>query len=584
MNQRRVLKAFALVLGLLVLAASAFAAPWKFGVIADTQWTRADDGRNPNTCAADIIRQVDRRFIAAGVKLVIHVGDMVDKGSRKNDYTRALYAQDLYNAGIGFYPLRGNHEAAHGSYLDSGRDYRHAYPQIVPGPGAGLNNNTPADIDIITTAIPPFDLENNPPAAKTRPDIFAVGRNFSAPEAVNAATGGVSYAFDYQNATFLLLDQFKSPDDDASYIPAQQQWIDRTLSGRPAGTHAFVFAHKNILGGRHKDNIFGGQVTQADPGDGYGAEVKTPAELDALAAKQNAENAFLASMQANGVRYVISGHDHHHYHSVITSPDGRSRVHQLIGQSASSKFYTPGPPVSALDLPIEQDLDRIGYYIFTVNGPRVTIDYYAGGYIDWTAHDFVTAAAFDFRKRSSTGYSLNGKEKLVAQGASYAMTDDTRAAAAMAPGIIGTQMAILAGRNAGTTRTNYGKPSVRAVNTGWAPAEAGLAGDILSLWGLTAPGSEETDTYVLSMRCGQKTVLPAREAFVIAARDENGGWVDAADRNFGGQKTFVNGPWKPGCALGAYGFDPASQTAWAVINHSGDFALVRSGIPASPNR
>ena len=85
---------------------------WKFGVIADTQWDVADDGKNPNTVAANIIKQVDSQFIAAGVKLVVAVGDMVDTGSQVNDYTRALYAQDLYNAGIGFYPTRGNHEAA----------------------------------------------------------------------------------------------------------------------------------------------------------------------------------------------------------------------------------------------------------------------------------------------------------------------------------------------------------------------------------------------------------------------------------------------------------------------------------------
>ena len=94
-------------------------------------------------------------------------------------------------------------------------------------------------------------------------------------------------------------------------------------------------------------------------------------------------NTFLDSMQANNVKYVISGHDHHHYNSVVTSPDGLSKVHQLITQSDSSKFYTPGTPVSANDVPVEQDLARIGYYIFTVDGPRVTIDYYADDHGNW---------------------------------------------------------------------------------------------------------------------------------------------------------------------------------------------------------
>jgi len=197
-------------LAIFLAAASASAKPWRFGVISDTQWTIADDGRNPNTCAADIIKQINAQFIDKHVKLVVHVGDMVNSGSQVNDNTRAMYAQDLYNAGIGFYPLRGNHEAAHGDYLDSGADYVHAYPQIVPGPFAGINNNTPADIT--TDIIPALDLSLNPPAQKTKLETFTAGTDFSVPETVNASTGGVSYAFRYKNATFMLLDQFASPD------------------------------------------------------------------------------------------------------------------------------------------------------------------------------------------------------------------------------------------------------------------------------------------------------------------------------------------------------------------------------------
>ena len=256
--------ALALVLAMLFGATSVFAEPWSFGVMSDTQWTAPlTDGKNPNTCAADIIKQVDQQFINAHVKFVVHVGDMVDVGSQVNDYTRALYAQDLYNAGIGFYPLRGNHEAAHGGYLNSGADYRHIYPQIVPGPNAGVNNNTPGDIT--TALIPALDMTLNPPADKTNPNPFTVGTNFSAPDAVNTATDGVSYAFDYNNVTFMLLDQFKSPDYYTSYIPDQQPWIDSTLSSRPANTQAFAFTHKNILGGNHKDNMFGGQLTSRTP-------------------------------------------------------------------------------------------------------------------------------------------------------------------------------------------------------------------------------------------------------------------------------------------------------------------------------
>jgi hypothetical protein len=358
----------------------------KFGIISDTQWTKTDDGYNPNTVAAWIIKQIDQKFIEAGVDLVIAVGDTCDQGSQVNIDTRALYAQTLYNAGIGFYPLRGNHEAAFGLpptyetlYLNSGLEMRYAFPQI----GTGINNNTPPDIT--TDLIPSVDLSNNAPAEKTGKN-FKVGDHFSEPASVNYRNNSVSYAFRYKNATFMLLDQFNV---DGEYHPStisdQMDWIDSTLSSRPSNTHAFVFVHKNILGQNHKDNMFGGDIRPTnpdagqDPGDGDGMSISalTQDEKDALAAKIALENEFIACMQANHVPLVISGHDHNHYYSTVTSPDGLSQVDQLITQSDSSKFYTPEIPYSSNDFKIEQDLYRIGYYIVTVQGSNVTIDYYA---------------------------------------------------------------------------------------------------------------------------------------------------------------------------------------------------------------
>ena len=82
--------AFIVVLTIFLAVASASTEPWKFGIISDTQWTKPDDGKNPNTCAADIIKQVDRQFIYEGVKLVIAVGDTVDVGSATSIGTRAF--------------------------------------------------------------------------------------------------------------------------------------------------------------------------------------------------------------------------------------------------------------------------------------------------------------------------------------------------------------------------------------------------------------------------------------------------------------------------------------------------------------
>ncbi len=552
--------------------------PWSFGVISDTQWTVADDGFNPNTVAANIIKQIDGKFAQSGVKFVVAVGDTVNEGSKVNIDTRALYAQDLYNAGIGFYPLRGNHEVTEDlSYHDSGSEFRTVYPQIM----TGVNNNTPKGIT--TSIIPAADLANNAPAGK-RGKTFTVGTNFSEPAQVNQANNSVSYSFQYANATFVLLDQFNGNYDNNTYydstIPQQQSWIDGVLSSRPANTHAFVFAHKNILGGNHKDNMFGGQVTSNDPGDGSGLDLNalTQAQKDALTMKQSAENTFLASMQANEVDVVVSGHDHHHYESVVTSPDGASKVRQLITQSDSSKFYTPGNPTSANDAAIEQDLGRVGYYIFTVDGPNVTMDYYAD--VNGGADYGLDGATFDFEKISTSTYSLNGTSTVVDQTKSYSgISANTTLAASMESGFHGTSVSILGGTNGSIATTNYGKKLSHQVDTAWTPGDRSLASDILTLSGMSRTiGSAKTDAYTLSMTysmsgVGMNSSLAKGGKFGILTQDSNGRWIKAVDKNFGTSQKFVLGAWNANYKLGTYGIDPIANTAWAVLNYNSSFAV-----------
>lgn len=56
---------------------------WKLGVMADTQWvatSAGDNGMNPHSCAVEIARQIQQAFIGEGVKFVVQVGDLCDKG------------------------------------------------------------------------------------------------------------------------------------------------------------------------------------------------------------------------------------------------------------------------------------------------------------------------------------------------------------------------------------------------------------------------------------------------------------------------------------------------------------------------
>jgi hypothetical protein len=543
---------------------------WSFGVIADTQWDQIDDGYNPGTTAAYIIKQVDQQFIQAGVKFVIAVGDTVNLSSKANIDTRALYAQDLYNAGIGFYPLRGNHETSSDpNYLNSGPEFRYVYPQIADG----VNNLTPAGIT--TALIPAADLANNPPAARGG-KAFSVGSAFTEPAAINTAHKSVSYAFRYNNATLMLLDPFDvNGNFYNSTLPQQQAWITATLSSRPAATHAFVFAHKNLLGGAHKDNLFGGPIAPDDPGDGSGMDLLklSSAEMDALTAKKNAENAFMASLQANQVFYLFTGHDHNFTASLITSPDGKSKLHQVINQSDSSKFYTPVTPVSLNEAPLIQDLGRIGYTLVTIDGPRVRIDYY-GDATGGGAYGS-NGGRFPFIRIASLSYSLNGKETIVPQGRSYQMSDDTTLAASLEPGFKGTSMSILAGTNGSSAKTITGKALVGSVETAWSAASPGLASDVLSLSGIgDVTSGPAADIYVLSMNYTPGVNPgPQNGSFGLISRDAKGVWVIAAATARGGNMKYIPGPWDSSDSLGTYGVDPATHTAWAVLNTTGDFAV-----------
>jgi hypothetical protein len=527
--------ALAIILTLAIFTGAAFAESWKFGVMSDTQWKANLDGENPETVAAGIIDQLNTQFINHGVKFVIQVGDLVDKETNSTNGlpldrtmdTRALAAQALYDAGIGFYPLRGNHEGSQTAAVE----FQTLYPQAV------------GDGDHVFGAV-----------------------NFSSPF---TTLNGLSYSFDYNNARFVLLDQFTRTDG-SNYMGSsnnniidQQTWIDSTLSGRPEETHAFVFAHKGLITENHVDTLFG-----SNP-----------------ASNPDAQNAFIGSLFNNGVRYFMGGHDHMHNRAIVTSPDSLSAVQDITASSNSYKFYIPQIPsnderydLPALGMlretPIAQELFTVGYYIVTVDGPRVTVDHYASPNGCDGDCDLTVTPALTFSKRETFGYSLNGKEFLVPQGGSYTVVQDS---------FKGTTAKILGGDNGSITTVYDGRATTKDVNTGWTPKNTRTflmrdepASNVLTLWGMTDLGSGQTDVYALSMSYDPYRLFPiqlARGLLGLVTRDENGNWVNAVDMNSGGTKKFVFGPWKPGYELGTYGIDLKTHTAWAVINYNADFAV-----------
>ncbi len=505
---------------MLLVCASAGAEPWKFGVMADTQWIGADDGHNPNSVAVGIINQINAQFLEARVKFVIQVGDLVDKYADAAMQTRAAAAQALYDAGIGFFPLRGNHESTQAA----ASSFQAAFPQTQ---GQGAN-------------------------------VFGATR-FSSP---SADLAGLSYAFDYRNVRFVLLDQFTPPSGaaDPTPIDSQQAWITGELSTKPRYGHALVFAHKNLIGQNHVDTLFGSSPA-ADPAG---------------------QNAFIGGLHQAGVRYFFSGHDHIHHRSIVASPDGTAAVQEIIGASDSSKFYIPAIPSNdqkydtpIRELPIAQERNTIGYYIVTVDGPRVTVDFYsaiAAPALDSTGSEYLISAtpSLVFTKRETFGYSVNGREFVVAQGQSYTGIQDS---------FESTHARILSGGNGSTATDGSNRPLVKTVNTGWSDeTDENLTSDVLTVWGMAnGLGSGRTDTYTIALSHGH----PRFPWFgpgpgILSTRDDRGNWVNAVERNYGGTPRFVLGPWVSGYGLGTFGYDPRTRTAWAVVNHEGEFAISKT--------
>lgn len=550
---------------LFIGALPAFAGSWSFGVMSDTQWTCPDDpgGENPHGVAVSIIRQLNQRFIYHGVKFVIQVGDLTEKGNDIDIATRAEAAGELILAGIGFFPMRGNHETY----------------------GKPANN----------FGIPAFRA-NFP---QTRGLAHTFGANhFSSPAFVSTELNGMSYSFDYgtpgNNARFVILDNWATPgksivhDKVYNYgysIGEQQQWISSRLDRNSRNTlHAFVFSHQPLIAENHQDSPFTGYTDANRP----------------------MQNAFLAALYNNDVKFYISGHDHIHQRSIIASPDGISKVQEVIGASNSSKFYTPRALNDSRwsgqkrrEIPLAQERNTVGYYIYTVDGPQVRVDYYSDDRGNWQSDASYPSGpenagtritpVFKFVKKETWGYSLNGKEFLVCQNG---QPDCNSSYTQIRDGFHGTTARVLDGTNSSKAVDYNLRPLTKSVYTGWANKEGwperhrlhqpncyNLLSNVFTIWGMADLGSNKTDTFVLSLNYDdweQFPILTEDEVMLaLVAENENGDWVNAVDLNTGGTKKFILGPWKPGYELGTYGIDRKTNTVWAIINYNGDFAVAR---------
>ncbi|MDR2171371.1 MAG: metallophosphoesterase [Planctomycetaceae bacterium] len=289
---------------------------WKFGIIPDTQW--AHDMEAPfHGTAIHIIDAINAEMIRQKVDFIIEVGDLVEISSEIAFQTRALHNKSILNAGIKFYPLRGNHDSID---LDSIKQFKNAFPNL--------------------------------PGTK--------GNFGSSPNLLNA--DGMTYSFTHKNGKFILLDTFPLVDDgseDGKFyeIGDYQDWINAELVKKDH-EFAIVFAHKDLLGQNHKDNVFSDNVIDQD-------------------SLPEMQNNFFSCLQDNNVKYFICGHDHMYHRSKIKSPNGKAQLEQIICGSAAHKFYLPKPPFLKRETTIVKELKRIGFMIASVNHNQIKLDYYS---------------------------------------------------------------------------------------------------------------------------------------------------------------------------------------------------------------
>jgi len=319
---RRVFSQLCAAILVLPLTSALFADEWSFGVIPDTQWAVKMDAPFYGT-AIHIIDAINAEFIRQKVDFVIQVGDLVETSSAIAFQTRAAHNKFLDEAGIKFYPVRGNHDAMN---YDPGNSDDKA-----------MKRDATAQFKAVFPDLP--------------------GADGSFPDLPGAK--GMTYSFTHKGGKFILLDTFPLVDDGSKsgkaytvgdYIP----WIESELK-KDDHRFSFVFAHKNIQGQNHEDNIFGNKA-DSNP---------------------EMQNAFISCLQKHGVRYYMSGHDHMYHHSLVKSPDGKSEIGQIICGSAAHKFYLPDMSFPKRETPIKQELNRIGFIIVRVEGERTRFEYYS---------------------------------------------------------------------------------------------------------------------------------------------------------------------------------------------------------------
>jgi hypothetical protein len=316
---------FLAVLLLIILPATAFAQ--STGVLTDKPWkfiVTCDSRGSDNGIQRTILNELVSEIISQDVDFLLFPGDLVSgyasigpAGFEAQLKEWVEIMEPVYNAAIGVYVSRGNHEL-----MDAwGYVIR---PDIDPA-----DNHTTRWLNVFGNDLYPEQrLPDNGPASEKY----------------------MTYAVTHKNAFIVSLDQYAGINHDDVHV-VNQKWLDAQLAVNTK-PHIFIAGHEPAFGALHSDCLD-----------------NMPAERDA----------FWASIRNAGGRTYFTGHDHFYDHARIDDGDGNpdNDIHQYIIATAGAPIYSWSGPYAGDNshYTIEQlyHAENYGYVLVEVDDLNVTL-------------------------------------------------------------------------------------------------------------------------------------------------------------------------------------------------------------------
>jgi hypothetical protein len=288
---------------------------WSFIITCDSR------GSLPSGVNDVVLSEQVREILRWNVDFVIYAGDLVyGAGVPPAQFETQLWhwvsvMQPLYNAGIGVYVCRGNHEQGDTWYADP---------------------NEP----------PPKDNY-----ALRWLNVFGSDKRLDLRLPDNGPTNEkyMTYAVAHKNALILALDEYAGLWHHAVHS-VSQPWVDSQLQANTK-PHVFVFGHEPAFRTFHQD---------------------------CLDAHPDQRDAFWRSLMAARAGFYTSGHDHYYDNARVHEANGdpNNDIHQLIIATAGAPLYSWSLPYrgSNSDFQLSQLYhdEHWGYVLAEVNDLSVT--------------------------------------------------------------------------------------------------------------------------------------------------------------------------------------------------------------------